>query len=41
MRTVRDSTLGDMYAGVLVTSLATDGMAQNLIKETLLVHNPC
>ena len=37
---MRDSTSDDMYAGVLVTSVMTDGMAQNLIKETLLVQNP-
>lgn len=31
----RISLLDDLYAGVLVTILVTDGMAQNLMKETL------
>ena len=39
--TVRYFTLDDMYAGVLVTILVTDGMAQNSLKETILLQNLC
>ena len=38
---MREFTLDDMYAGVLVTIPVTDGMAQNLVKETLLLQIPC
>jgi hypothetical protein len=38
---MRDFTLNDMNAGVFVTILVADGMAQNLIKETLIWQNPC